>query len=121
MKSKNTKKIKSDKTVRVWDVDNNKQIQSFKGHTDFVWSVKYGSNELLNTILSGSQDNIVCLWDIRSGEQIQVFNGHTNIVWSVEYSPFVIKSSSDNSNVICFGSADNTIHFWDIRSNKNEL
>ncbi|ETO10570.1 WD-40 repeat protein [Reticulomyxa filosa] len=84
-------------------------------------SVKYGSNELLNTILSESQDKSVRLWDIRSGQQIQVFNGHTSIAWSVEYSPLVINDNIDNSNVICSGSGDNTIRFWDIRSNKNEL
>ncbi|ETO35784.1 hypothetical protein RFI_01278 [Reticulomyxa filosa] len=84
-------------------------------------SVKYGSNELLNTILSGSDDGSVRLWDIRSGQQIQEFNGHTDVVNAVEYSPFVIKNNSDNSNVICSGSNDTTIRFWDVRSNKSEL
>ncbi|ETO04894.1 Peptidase C14, caspase catalytic subunit p20, partial [Reticulomyxa filosa] len=83
--------------------------------------VKIGSNELLNTILSGSNDSSVRLWDIRSGQQIQVFNKHESFVSSVEYSLFVIKNSVSNSNVICSGSHDNTIRFWDIRSNKNEL
>ncbi|ETO05311.1 cell division control protein Cdc4, partial [Reticulomyxa filosa] len=81
----------------------------------------YGSNELLNTILSGSGDRSVRLWDIRFSEPIQVFNGHTSAVTCVEYSPFVIKNNIGNSNVICSGSCDNTIRFWDIRSNKNEL
>ncbi|ETN98989.1 WD-repeat protein [Reticulomyxa filosa] len=31
----------SDKTVRMWDVDNNKQIQSFNGHSDTVNCVKF--------------------------------------------------------------------------------
>ncbi|ETO10401.1 hypothetical protein RFI_26980, partial [Reticulomyxa filosa] len=84
-------------------------------------SVKYGSNKLLNTILSGSNDKSVRLWDIRSGQQIQVCNGHLDIISSVEYSPFKIKNNIGNSNVICSGSLDNTIRFWDIRSNKNEL
>ncbi|ETO22281.1 hypothetical protein RFI_14917 [Reticulomyxa filosa] len=84
-------------------------------------SVKYGPNELLNTILSGSRDKSVRLWDVRSDQQIQVFNGHADQVFAVEYSPFVIKNSIGNSNVICSGSMDNTIRFWDIRSNKNEL
>ncbi|ETO10779.1 WD-40 repeat-containing protein, partial [Reticulomyxa filosa] len=83
--------------------------------------VKYGSNELFNIILSGSEDKSVRLWDIRSGQQIQIFNGHTSQVWCVEYTPFIIKNINGNSNVICSGSWDNTIRFWDIRSNKNEL
>ncbi|ETO14244.1 hypothetical protein RFI_23122, partial [Reticulomyxa filosa] len=110
-----------DKTIRIWDIETTKQFNVFKGHTDNVISVKYGSNKLVNTILSGSWDTSVRLWDIRSGKQTQVFNGHTDYVYAVEYSPFVIKNSSDNSRVICSGSWDNTIRFWDIRSNKNEL
>ncbi|ETO35433.1 WD-40 repeat protein [Reticulomyxa filosa] len=110
-----------DNTIRIWDIETTKQFNVFKGHTNYVNSVKHGSNELVNTILSGSGDDSVRMWDIRSGEQIQVFNGHTKTVWSVEYSPLVIRSSSGSSNVICSGSGDNTIRFWDIRSNKNQL
>ncbi|ETO35726.1 hypothetical protein RFI_01336, partial [Reticulomyxa filosa] len=106
-----------DQTIRIWDIETAKQFDIFKGHTDYVNSVKYGSNESVNTILSGSQDKSVRLWDTRSCQQIQVFNGHIKGVSSVEYSPFVIT----NSIVICSGSHDNTIRFWDIRSNKNEL
>ncbi|ETO01035.1 hypothetical protein RFI_36405, partial [Reticulomyxa filosa] len=101
----------NDQTVCLWDVETSKSLHVFNGHESGVWcvdispnnnnnkinnighkhvirSVKYGSNELLNTILSGSKDTSVRLWDIRSGKQIQVFNGHTNNVLSVEYSPF---------------------------------
>ncbi|ETO06094.1 hypothetical protein RFI_31302, partial [Reticulomyxa filosa] len=68
-----------DNTIQIWDIETTKQFNVFKGHDNFVMSVKYGPNELLNTILSGSFDNSVRLWDIRSGGQIQVFNGHTSI------------------------------------------
>ncbi|ETO33010.1 hypothetical protein RFI_04096, partial [Reticulomyxa filosa] len=103
-----------DNTVRIWDIETTKQVTVFKGHEKAVGSVKYGSNELRNTILSGADDHSVRLWDIRSCKQIQVFDGHKHWVSAVEYLPF-------SSNVICSGSLDNTIRFWDIRSNKNEL
>ncbi|ETO06556.1 hypothetical protein RFI_30836, partial [Reticulomyxa filosa] len=126
-----------DKSICLWDIRSSQQIQIFSEHIycvntveyspflvdniETVQIVKYGSNELVNAILSGSADKSVRLWDIRSGQQIQVFNGHLRHVNAVECSPFVINDSSGNSNVICSGSWDNTIRFWDIRSNKNEL
>ncbi|ETO08737.1 G-protein beta WD-40 repeats containing protein [Reticulomyxa filosa] len=117
-----------DKTIRIWDIETIKGLLVFKGHEDWINSVKYGSNELginggANTILSGSDDYNVRLWDIRSGQQIQVFNGHESYVNIVEYSPFVVNNIEfgGSSNVICSGSNDNTIRFWDIRSNKNQL
>ncbi|ETO02590.1 WD-repeat protein, partial [Reticulomyxa filosa] len=97
------------------------QLILFKGHESRVNSVRYGSNELRNIILSGSHDKSIRLWDIRSGKQFQMFNGHKDYVWYAEYSPFVIKNNIGNSNVLCSGSYDNTIRFWDIRSNKSEL
>ncbi|ETO34313.1 hypothetical protein RFI_02781 [Reticulomyxa filosa] len=117
-----------DNTIRIWDIETNKQFVIFKGHGHHVNSVKYGLNKLgtngcANTILSGSKDKSVRLWDRRSGHQIQIFNGHTLYVTCVEYSPFVVDSIDvgDSSSVICSGSLDNTIRFWDIRSNKEEL
>ncbi|ETO10498.1 G-protein beta WD-40 repeats containing protein [Reticulomyxa filosa] len=112
-----------DNTIRMWDIETTKQLIVFKGHEQFLNSVKYGSNKSgisgsTNTILSGSDDNSVRLWDIRSGQQIQVFR-HINAVYAAEYSPFINSNEfGDDSNVICSGSYDNTIRFWDIRSNK---
>ncbi|ETO00259.1 WD-40 repeat protein, partial [Reticulomyxa filosa] len=33
----------SDQAVRVWDVDNNELIQSFNGHSNYVFCVKFSS------------------------------------------------------------------------------
>ncbi|ETO09832.1 G-protein beta WD-40 repeats containing protein [Reticulomyxa filosa] len=110
----------ADNTIRIWDIETNKQLIIFKEHNDWVKSIKYGSYNSgiiggSNTILSGSHDKSIRLWDIRSNQQIQIFKGHIGGINVVEYSPFII---DNNSNIICSGSWDNTIRFWDIRSNK---
>ncbi|ETO08792.1 hypothetical protein RFI_28595 [Reticulomyxa filosa] len=46
----------SDAVIRIWDIEITKQLNVFKGHDSYVNSIKYGSNELLNTILSASDD-----------------------------------------------------------------
>ncbi|ETO32743.1 WD-40 repeat-containing protein, partial [Reticulomyxa filosa] len=106
-----------DKTIRLWDIENIKQLVIFNGHEDYVRCVKYSRNEINiaggNMICSGSTDKTVRLWDIRTGKQIHVFKGHTNVVWHVEYLPAEI-----DGYIICSGSSDNTIRFWDIRTNK---
>ncbi|ETO07321.1 WD-40 repeat protein, partial [Reticulomyxa filosa] len=117
-----------DNTICIWDIETTKQSIVFKGHNNYVLSVKYGSNELgnsggSNTILSGSSDKSVRLWDIRSGQEIQEFIGHMSSVNAVEYSSFIVdnKELGGSSNVICSGAEDNIIRFWDVRSNKREL
>ncbi|ETO35006.1 WD-40 repeat protein [Reticulomyxa filosa] len=105
-----------DNTVRLWDVENTKQLTVFKGHGNAVRSVKYSQTQLSvvggNVICSGSDDGTVRLWDIRTGKYIYVFT-HKSSVHAIAYVPF--KSSG---GIICSGSDDGTICFWDIRANK---
>ncbi|ETO24263.1 hypothetical protein RFI_12897, partial [Reticulomyxa filosa] len=112
-----------DHTIRIWDIETTKGLNVFKGHTNYVTSVKYGTNELKNIILSGSDDKSIRLWDIRAGKQVCAFKGHTSWINAVEFSPFEISNDKviGSSTVVCSGSNDKTIRFWDIRANKKKL
>ncbi|ETO09922.1 WD-40 repeat-containing protein, partial [Reticulomyxa filosa] len=111
----------SDKTVRLWDVETNKELLVFRGHECTVNSVKYSSSGG-NIICSGSDDKTVRLWDIRLKQEILVLKGHTNCVSCIEYSPFETTNNESNviadSTVICSASFDNTVRFWDVRTHK---
>ncbi|ETO32119.1 hypothetical protein RFI_04999, partial [Reticulomyxa filosa] len=106
-----------DKTVRVWDIDNNKQIQSFNGHSDSVYCVKFSSyhyhNNRQNVICSSSDDNTICFWDVKDNQQLQLFNEHTEGVWGIEISPF------NGGRYLVSGSYDSTIRLWDIETSKS--
>ncbi|ETO08241.1 WD-40 repeat protein [Reticulomyxa filosa] len=106
-----------DKTVRVWDVDNNKQIQLFNGHSDYVYCVKFSPyhyhNHRQNVICSSSQDKTIRFWDFKDNQQLKIFNGHTDWIDGIEFSPF------NNGRYLCSGSADKTIRLWDVETSKS--
>ncbi|ETO34688.1 hypothetical protein RFI_02403, partial [Reticulomyxa filosa] len=107
----------ADKTVRVWDVDNNKQIQSFNGHSNSVYCARFSSyhyhNSHQNVICSSSYDNTIRFWDFKNNKQLQIFNGHTEGVNGIEFSPF------NGGRYLCSGSNDNTIRLWDVETLKS--
>ncbi|ETO08055.1 hypothetical protein RFI_29335, partial [Reticulomyxa filosa] len=105
-----------DKTVRVWDVDNNKQTNVFEGHSNYVNCVKFSQyhyhNNRCHVVCSSSDDKTICFWDIKDKKQFQVFNGHKDTVWSIGFSSF------NNGRYMCSGSRDKTICFWDIATSR---
>ncbi|ETO02713.1 WD-40 repeat-containing protein [Reticulomyxa filosa] len=110
-----------DKTVCVWDVDNDKQIQSFDGHSSTVLCVKFSlyhyHNHHQNVICSSSYDKTIRFWDFKHNEQLQIFNEHTDCVCGIEFSPF------NGGRYLCSGSYDKTICvliFHHYKNNKND-
>ncbi|ETO16739.1 WD-40 repeat-containing protein, partial [Reticulomyxa filosa] len=107
----------NDKTVRVWDVDNNKQIQLFNGHSNYVRCAKFSSyhyhNHRQNVICSSSYDKTIRFWDFNHNKQLQIFNGHTKGVCDIEFSSF------NGGRYLCSGSWDKTIHLWDVETSKS--
>ncbi|ETO16069.1 hypothetical protein RFI_21292 [Reticulomyxa filosa] len=106
-----------DKAVRVWDVDNNKQIRSFNEHSSYVYSVRFSSyhyhNLHHNVICSSSYDSTIRFWDIKNNQQLNIYNGHTDGVSEIEFSPF------NGGRYLCSGSHDKTIRLWDVETSKS--
>ncbi|ETO11021.1 WD-40 repeat protein [Reticulomyxa filosa] len=106
-----------DKTVRVWDLETNKQIQSFHEYVNDVYCVKFSPyhihNHRRNVICSSSNNNTVRFLDVKDSQQLQVFNGHTAWVCGIEFSPF------NGNRYVCSGSGDKTIRLWDIETSKS--
>ncbi|ETO31609.1 WD-40 repeat protein [Reticulomyxa filosa] len=105
-----------DKTVCVWDMETNKQIQFFNGHSSPVYNVKFSSYHYYyhrrNVICSSSQDKTIRFWDIKDTQQLKILNGHTEDVYDIKFSPF------NYGRYLCSGSYDTSIRLWDVETSK---
>ncbi len=97
-----------DGTLKLWAAESGKEIRTFKGHKDYVRSVRFSPDG--SRFLSGSDDQTIKMWDVESGKEIRTFSGHSGIVWSVCFNP-------EGSHFIS-GSEDQTIKMWDVESGK---
>ncbi len=98
------------KTVRLWDVDREKQLAMLQGHTDWVSSIVFSPDGKL--VASGSYDKTVRLWDVQEQEQAGVLKGHTEALLSVAFSP--------DGKLLASGSRwpDSAIRLWDVQEQK---
>ncbi|ETO36027.1 WD-40 repeat-containing protein [Reticulomyxa filosa] len=107
----------NDKTVRVWDIEKNKQIQLFNGHTYYVHCVKFSPyhchNYHRNVICSSAWDQTIRFWDIKENRQLKIFKEHTKWVYGIEFSQF------NSGRYLCSGSEDKTIRLWDVETSKS--
>jgi WD40 repeat protein len=96
----------ADNKIRVWRVEDYKEILICEGHTSWVWSIAFSPDG--QTLISGSLDQTVKLWDLSTGQCLQTFQGHTGWVWCVAFSPTGV--------LVASGSNDHTVKVWDIAS-----
>lgn len=103
-----------DKTLKVWNPEDNTVLVSFDGNDDSVYSLAYASQE--NLIVSGSADNVVRSWRITQnngntrGTLARNFSAHQGPVYSVDCGLL------NDQQIIASGSADTSVIIWDILS-----
>lgn len=101
----------SDRSVRLWNLVEGKELQRMLGHTDTVWSVAVSPDG--RQALSGSYDGTMRLWSLTTGQEVRRFVGHSKGVTSVAFSPLGVLAAS--------GSADQTVRMWDIETGEELL
>jgi F-box/WD-40 domain protein MET30 len=73
-----------DTHLYIWN-SSTKRTEQFRGHTDFVNSVKVDATS--RTVLSASDDCTARLWDLDTGRTIRIYEGHVGPVQQVVYLP----------------------------------
>ena len=79
-----------------------KEVKTFRGHTQGIWSVAFAPDGL--TLASGGSDRYVRIWDIETGRLLRSLRGHTQEIRQVVYSP--------DGQTLATGSEDRTIRLW---------
>ncbi|ETN97106.1 WD-40 repeat-containing protein [Reticulomyxa filosa] len=106
----------ADKTVRVWDLKTDKQIQLISEYSSYTYCVKFSTYHRRlhrNVICFSSFDKTILFWDIKNNRQLQAFDGHGSNVFGIELSQF------SGGRYLCSGSHDKTIYLWDIETCKS--
>jgi len=94
----------ADKTVKLWQLDTGKEICTFKGHSDQVWSVAFKDRQ---TLASGSGDSTIKIWQVGAAESIRSLEGHSGWVRAVAFSP--------DGKTLASGSSDTSVKIWSLQ------
>jgi len=97
-----------DNTLKLWDVASGRELRTFTGHGDRIWSVAFSPDG--RTAVSGSGDKTLKLWDAASGHVLRTFTGHHHPVGPVAFSP--------DGRTVVSGSNDDTLKLWDVASGR---
>jgi WD40 repeat protein len=93
-----------DKTIKIWDAETGKELNTLKGHTDHVYCVAFSSDSTM--LASGSRDKSIRVWNVRDGKLLKELKGHTESVDTVAFNP--------NGKVLASGSVDKSVRLWNI-------
>jgi WD40 repeat protein/class 3 adenylate cyclase len=93
-----------DNAARLWDIQMNKEILQFSGHTASIWTAVFSPDG--RYVTTASEDGTVRLWDARTGQELRRFIGHDAAVENVTFSP--------DGKYLVTGSDDGTAMLWDV-------
>ena len=70
----------NDYTIKRWNINSVKCLQTYEGHTSFVYSLTIISPDRFASV---SEDRSLRLWSINKNESIQTIRLPSGTVWSV--------------------------------------
>ena len=99
-----------DNTAILFDTVSGTQVQTYRGHSDYVWGVALSGDSKF--LLTGSADRTAILWDTASGKKLHTFAGHTKTVTRV--------ALSGDAKLVLTGSEDHTAILWQLQATSSQ-
>lgn len=94
----------ADGTVRMWNLNLQRQVAVIKASEDKVYSVKFSQDGGL--LLTGSRDKTARLFNATTGEEVCRYVGHTGAVHKAEFAGSYVATASD----------DGTARLWTLQA-----
>jgi WD40 repeat protein len=94
--------------VRLWGVNEAKELRTFGDHTDIVNGVAFSPDS--KTVATASGDRSVKLWDAATGKLQQALRDHADAVLSVAYRA--------DGKLLASCGVDKSVKIWDSASGK---
>lgn len=94
----------SDKTVRVWDMAQRREVSRYEGHEDPVLTLAVAGDGIL--VASGTSRGTVDLWQLADGVLRRSIYAARGPVWALAFTP-------DARAVLSSGS-DGVVRLWDV-------
>lgn len=98
-----------DKTIRLWNMQTEKEQFVLSGHTQCVKTVAFHPQRH-NILVSGSRDRTIKFWDLQTHKIIQTLTSHERAVNVVLFSP--------DGQLLASGSSDKQIKLWNSQTGK---
>ncbi|AFY34643.1 NB-ARC domain-containing protein [Calothrix sp. PCC 7507] len=94
----------SDHTIKLWDSNTGKCLQTLEGHRDWVWTLAFAPDGRI--LASAGVDSRIIFWDMETGTALHIWEAHISQIWCIAFSP--------NGKYLASGGNDETVKIWDV-------